>query len=286
MKSKFNIIFVLTALLLGLTVIAQDFQGKAYYFSKTSPDTSGWGNGKMTDTQKKQITDRMRWMFEKTYILTFDRQASIFKEEEVLESPGQKSFGGWWGSFSAGPQYKNIKTQQFVQDQEFFGRQFLITDSLQKLEWKIGSETKQIGQYLCVKATAIKKVDEFDWRSMRYKNPQKKSPNKTSEGSGKTKSVTEDIEVPKTIEVIAWYTPQIPISQGPGDFWGLPGLILEVNADRTTILCSKIVMNPKQESTIEAPFKGRVISRADYNKTVKQKMKEMREMYRGRGGRK
>jgi hypothetical protein len=45
-------------------------------------------------------------------------------------------------------------------------------------------------------------------------------------------------------------------------------------------------MNPEQKNTIEAPQKGRVISRADYNETVKQKMKEMREMYRGRGGRK
>ena len=121
---------------------------------------------------------------------------------------------------------------------------------------------------------------------MRYKNRNKKSTNKTSEGSREKKSVTEDIEIPKAIEVIAWYAPQIPINQGPGEFWGLPGLILEVNADRTTILCSKIVMNPEQKSTIEAPNKGRVISRVDYNKTVKQKMKEMREMYRGRGGRK
>lgn len=286
MNAKYNILLGLVLLLLSSTVMAQDFQGRAYYFSKTSPDTSSWGNGEMTSTQKKQITDRMRWMFEKAYILTFDRQASIFKEEVVLEAPGQKSFGGWWGSFSAGPQYKNIKTQQFVQDQEFFGRQFLISDSLQKIEWKIGTETKKIGQYLCIKATATKKVDEFDWRSMRYKNRQKKSPNKTSEVSGKRKSVTEDIEVPKTIDVIAWYTPQIPINQGPGEFWGLPGLILEVNADQTSILCSKIVMNPEQKNTIEAPQKGRVISRADYNETVKQKMKEMREMYRGRGGRK
>ena len=37
--------------------------------------------------QKKQIADRMRSMFEKTYILNFDREASTYKEEEVLEAP-------------------------------------------------------------------------------------------------------------------------------------------------------------------------------------------------------
>lgn len=286
MRLKYNLAITMLLALISNSILSQDFQGKAYYLSKTTPDMSGWGDGQMTEFQKKQIAERMRGMFEKSYVLNFDRQASIFKEEEVLEAPGQKGFGGWWSSFSSGPQYKNIKTRQFIQDQEFFGRQFLITDTLQKFEWKMGTETKQIGQYLCMKATAIKKVDEFDWRSMRRKKSFEKNRDKSKADSTKAKSVTEDIEVPKTIEVTAWYTPQIPINHGPDEFWGLPGLILEVNADQTSILCSKIVMNPEQKFMIEAPDKGRIISRSDYNETVKLKMKEMREMYRGRGGRK
>ena len=278
----FNRIVLHALLFFSVSVFAQDFQGQAYYISKTNPDLDSWGGQNMSEAQKKQIMDRMRSMFEKTYILTFDKEASIFKEEDVLEAPGQQSFGMWGNSFSAGPQYKNVKTQQFIQDQEFFGRQFLITDSLQKLEWKLGSETKQIGQYLCMKATAIKSVDEFDWRSMRRKNP-KKEEKTTKTDDTKSSAVSDEIEVPKTIEVTAWYTPQIPVNQGPGEFWGLPGLILEVNADRTTILCNKITINPQQKIEIQAPEKGKVISRADYNATVKQKMKEMREMYRGRG---
>ena len=281
-----NIKSTFTSLLLLSTIslLGQDFQGKAYYFSKTTPDMSGWGNGQLTDIQKKQIADRMKGMFEKSYILTFDKEASIFKEEEVLSAPGKGGFGGWWGSFTAGPQYKNLKENKFVQDQEFFGRQFLITDSLQNLQWQISNETKKIGQYLCIKATCIKNVDEFDWRSMRGKKPKKS--NDQSVENKDSKSVTDDIEVPKTINVVAWYTPQIPVSHGPGEFWGLPGLILEVSADQTSILCSKIIINPKEKIEIEAPDKGRVISREDYNATVKLKMKEMREMYGGRGRRK
>ena len=276
-------LLLLMIILVSNHIISQDFQGKAYYFSKTSPDMSGWGNGQMTDAQKKQISDRMKGMFEKSYILTFDKISSIYEEEEVLSAPGKGGFN-WWSSFTAGPQYKNINDNQFVQDQDFYGRQFLITDSLEKLDWKIGNETKQIGKYLCIKATAVKTVDEFDWRSMRGKS--RKSKTESQNKSEKTKSITEDIEIPKTINVVAWYTPQIPISQGPGEFWGLPGLILEVNADRTTILCSKITLNPQDKIKIKAPEKGRVISRDNYNSTVKQKMIEMREMYRGRGSRK
>ena len=276
-------LLLLMIILVSNHIISQDFQGKAYYFSKTTPDMSGWGNGQMTDAQKKQISDRMKGMFEKSYILTFDKISSIYEEEEVLSAPGKGGFN-WWSSFTAGPQYKNINDNQFVQDQDFYGRQFLITDSLEKLDWKIGNETKQIGKYLCIKATAIKTVDEFDWRSMRGKS--RKNKTESQNKSEKTKSITEDIEIPKTINVVAWYTPQIPISQGPGEFWGLPGLILEVNADRTTILCSKLTLNPQDKIKIKAPEKGRVISRDDYNSTVKQKMIEMREMYRGRGSRK
>ena len=276
-------LLMLMIILVSNHIISQDFQGKAYYFSKTSPDMSGWGNGQMTDAQKKQISDRMKGMFEKSYVLTFDKISSIYEEEEVLSAPGKGGFN-WWSSFTAGPQYKNINDNQFVQDQDFYGRQFLITDSLEKLDWKIGNETKQIGKYLCIKATATKTVDEFDWRSMRGKS--RKNKTESQNKSEKTKSITEDIEIPKTINVVAWYTPQIPISQGPGEFWGLPGLILEVNADRTTILCSKITLNPQDKIKIKAPEKGRVISRDDYNSTVKQKMIEMREMYRGRGSRK
>ncbi len=266
----------LIGLMLLLTTFsyAQNFQGKAYYFSKTAVDMDNWGGRQMSEDRKKQIADRMRSMFEKTYVLTFDREASTYKEDEVLEAPGgQGGFGRWGSSFSAGMQYKNIKSQQYLQDQEFFGKQFLISDSLPKLEWTLGTETKQIGQYLCMKATATKIVDEFDWRSMRRK-PRTKDTTATS--------VSQDIEIPKQIEVTAWYTPQIPVSHGPNDFWGLPGLILEVNTDKTIILCSKIIMNPQEKVQIKAPEKGEIVSRKEYNETVKKKMEEMRSMYGGR----
>ena len=92
----------------------------------------------------------------------------------------------------------------------------------------------------------------------------------------------DEIEIPKEIEVIAWYTPQIPVNQGPDDYWGLPGLILEVNAGRTTILCSKIVINPQVKENIQALSKGKEVSRQEYNDIVKQKIEEMRENFGGR----
>ncbi|MFD0964833.1 GLPGLI family protein [Pseudofulvibacter geojedonensis] len=276
-------------LLFSMLISAQDFQGKAIYQSKTSFDFSQMGPRaqQMSEEQKKQMLDRMKPMLEKTYVLTFNKSESVFKEEEKLEAPGQ---GGGWGrmmgkSFSPGKQYKDIKENKWLEKRDFFGKQFLIKEPLKKLDWKLGSETKIIGNYTCYKATAIKEVDEMDWRSMRRRKP-KTSEDKDSlaKDSISNKDPMSEIETPKTIEVTAWYTPQVPVSQGPSKYWGLPGLILEVNADRTTILCTKIVMNPGEKETIEAPSKGKEVTTKEYNDIVKKKMEEMREMYRGRRG--
>ncbi len=49
------------------------------------------------------------------------------------------------------------------------------------------------------------------------------------------------MEKPKQIEVVAWYTPQIPVSNGPGEYWGLPGLILEINAEEQQFYVQKLL---------------------------------------------
>jgi GLPGLI family protein len=284
------------ALLLFLTINlqAQDFQGRATYQTKTSLDMSGWGNGQMSEQQKKQIADRMKSMLEKTYQLIFDRNESTFKEDEKLQAPGSggNRWGGMMSSFTGGPQYKNIKEGLIIQEQDFFGKIFLIKDSLPQLEWKLVGETKQIGQYTCFKATATKPVNELDFMSMRRRNREedtKKEEEKKEGGAptDSTKSKTtvtfDNLEVPKFVEITAWYTPQIPVSTGPGEYHGLPGLILEVTAGRTVMLCTKILMNPQDRAEIIRPDKGKIVNRKAYNEIVKEKMQEMRDMYGGRG---
>ena len=281
-----SITTLLLVVVFTLSSFSQNFQGKAYYQTKTTMDMSQFGGGRqMSPDQMKRIQDRMKSFLEKEYVLTFNRTESIYKEEERLAATGSSGgFGGFASSFTGGPKYKNVKNKELLQDQEFFGKQFLIKDELQPLEWKMGTESKQIGSYTVFKATATKPVTGFDWRSMRRRNNNDK---KTDSSSTKTSdNPMDEIEVPKTIEVVAWYTPQIPVNQGPDDYWGLPGLILEVNADRTTILCTKIVMNPSEKETIKKPEKGEVVTQQEYTDITTEKMEEFRNSRgRGRGGR-
>tara|TARA_B110000093_G_scaffold7569_1_gene7286 strand:- start:3582 stop:3896 length:315 start_codon:yes stop_codon:yes gene_type:complete len=93
--------------------------------------------------------------------------------------------------------------------------------------------------------------------------------------------VDKDIGIPKEIIVTAWYTLQIPVSNGPREYLGLPGLILEINTDRTTILFTEVAINTSGKIDITIPTKGKKITRKKYNETLKLKTKEMREPYRG-----
>ena len=284
-------ISTLILVLLSLTSIAQNISGQAFYESKTTVNTSEIGRKDMDENMRKMIADRMKNYLEKTYILTFNGDESIYIEDEKLE---MESRGGMMnmmmGSFSPGIQYKNLKTNQIIEEREFYGKQFLIKDTLTNLEWTLEKESKQIGQYVVFKATAVKKIDKNDLSMARRRrnDDKEKGIKEDKEGvvvikdSTKVDGPLNEVEVPKEVIVTAWYTPQIPINNGPGEFVGLPGLILELNFYRTTILCSKIILNPKEATAIKAPKKGKVVSRAEYNKIAKEKLEEMRENFRGR----
>ena len=286
-KIIFSFVFITASF---LQLHAQEFQGMAVYESKTSTSdfkTRMAGNKDMTPDMQKMIEERMKTMFEKTFILNFNKSASIYKEEEKLDAPGQS--GGGMRMMSSmmgggGTHYKNVKEKLYTVDKEFMGKEFLVKDSLPKLEWKMESETKLIGGYTCFKATAVRPVSQSDFRNFRAKKEEDKKDAAKKEDATKKTNFMDEFELPKEITITAWYTPEIPVNQGPENYWGLPGLILEVNDGKTIILCSKIVMNAKEKVEIKAPTNGKVISQKEYDETVVKKMKEMQEMNQGRGG--
>jgi GLPGLI family protein len=285
-----------------LKIQAQEFQGMAVYESKTSTSdfkTRMEGNKDMTPDMQKMIEERMKKMFEKTFILNFNKSASIYKEEEKLEAPTQGGGNGGGGMRmmssmmgGGGTNYKNVKQKTYSVDKEFMGKEFLIKDSLPNYAWKMESETKLIGGYTCFKATAVRPVSQSDFRNFRTKKEKKeqKEEVKTDAGAVKEESapkktnLMDDFELPKEVTITAWYSPEIPISQGPENYWGLPGLILEVNDGKTIILCSKIVLNSKEKAEIKESTTGKVISQKEYDETVVKKMEEFRQMNQGKGG--
>ena len=291
--------------------VAQDFQGTATYMSKSTVDMN-FGGRQMPEAQKKMIQERMKSMLEKTFVLNFNRTASTYEEEQKLDAPGAGGPGMRFMGFGGGSgvYYKDIQAQTYTNETDIFGKPFLVEDTLKPLAWTLTAETKQIGQYTCYKATAVKQLDTTMRAAFRGMRPVQRG--ERTAGTGKNSAQAKDgvagvsrdslttaaneksdsetnnslasrIEIPSEVTVTAWYTLDIPISQGPGEYWGLPGLILEVSEGRTAILCSKITINPKEKIAIEAPKKGKKISQKEYQETMAKKALEMSEQFRGRG---
>jgi GLPGLI family protein len=222
------------------------------------------------------IKERMKNNLEKTYEFTFDKTASIYKQEEKIDqSPNGGGGGGMrmmmFGGGASGKYYKNIQSKVTAQENEFSGKFFLVKDSLITYDWKMVQETKMIGNYLCFKATTV--VERPVKREFQFgRGPQNDSDRKEAD-----KKEEEQKNMKEIITVTAWYTLDIPVSNGPGDYWGLPGLILEISDDNTQILCTKIVINPKDKVEISEPSKGKVVSQKAYDEMVVEKTKEMRE---------
>lgn len=259
----------LLILLLPAILLSQDFQGKAYYFSKSTMELGSFG-ATMSEAQKKQIQERLKNRLEKTYILSFNKEASIFKEDYKVDAMSGAT-DTWGKNFTPGDQYKNVKTKELLQKQEFYGKQFLIKDDLLTIDWIMSSETKQIGNYMCFKATASIPTNDLTWYDFSW---DRLNANKKPDSIATSKAVI--VEEVNMTEIIAWYAPQIPISQGPLEYWGLPGLILEVNAGNTTLLCSKLILNSDEKINIKAPEKGKEVSKKEYQEIIASKMQEMR----------
>lgn len=136
----------------------------------------------------------------------------------------------------SGGVYKNYKTNEYLHEADVLGKKFLVTDQLAKYGWNITTDEKTIGLYKVKKATA--KINGED--------------------------------------VTAWYTTDLPIQDGPKDYYGLPGLIIELTAEKKTYQAVKVMTN-KSKLTINKPSKGEKVSKEKYNKILTEKINELKK---------
>ncbi|MEK9609263.1 MAG: GLPGLI family protein [Flavobacteriaceae bacterium] len=263
-----NYLYSIMMLLISISITAQDFQGKAFYTSKTTIDPNFGEN--LPPDRKKRIMERLKANMEKNYELVFDNATSLFYEQKQLDVSGGNGRFNFMSFMSPiqGTLHKQFASNTFTNRVELFGKFFLIKDTLPDRKWVLTGESKTIGKYKAYKATITREVPQEVFQFGRQSNRE-----------------ANDALKMRTVNITAWFTPQIPLGHGPGEYAGLPGLILELNADRTTLLCSKIVMNPKNLPEIEAPTKGTVVTQAEFEDIVTKKTQEMRENWRNRAGR-
>jgi len=250
-------IITIIAVACSTILFAQDFQGVATYKSHRKMNIKE--NDKKNNSKlHKELLAQLKKQYQQEYTLTFSQEESIYKREETLSTPVPSSSGiTIKPSGLSDVLYKNIKENRYIKATTIHGKPFLIKDSIQVKKWELVNETKKIGDYTCNKAI--------------FKE------------TYKTQTITDDGGI-ETIEkervTVAWYTMQIPVNIGPSDYYGLPGLILEINDGDLVLICSRIVINPKDKIKIKEPRKGKEVTQKEFDEISKKKNEEMRELFK------
>ena len=256
--------FTLIAIGLSFGTFAQEFSGKATYFTKRSFKKI---EEKKDSSSKfsEEIFEALQKASEKTYILEFTKNESLYTEEEKLATPVANSASNMSVSVSIststdGKLYKNLQENYSLTESDYLGKTFVITDSLHHSGWELSTETKQIGNYTAYKATKTEKAKQLN----------------TKENTGNL-TIIDSNEL-EDLVYTAWYTPEIPIPNGPEKFGGLPGLILELHTNNMVYLCSEIELNPEKTIQIKAP-KGKKITQEAFDKILEKRFKDGNIIY-------
>lgn len=141
--------------------------------------------------------------------------------------------------------FKSLANNQMVDEREFMTKMFLIKGNTSPYQWKIADGQKQILNYVCMKATYQDSVSQYT----------------------------------------AWFTPQIPISNGPAEFGGLPGMVMqvEINDGERVITATEVITREVDKELLKEPTKGKEVTQEEFREIMREKMEEMKEMQGGPG---
>ena len=260
---------LLFALLVGfsITAMAQMKEGKISYERKVNMHRS------LPDPQMKSMIPEFRT---DKFELIFNESASLYRSVVDDEAPDPFANAGGGGGgirmnfrMPTTTTYTDIAKQTQYEERAFFEKEFLIVDSLKQYKWKLSEETKTIAKQLCKKATTM------------ITAPQQMRVRISRGGENNTDSASNAPKPPKETELVVWYAENIPVSIGPDNYSGLPGVIMEMDVDNGAQVTTAVEVSakyPKKE--LIQPTKGDKMTRAQFQE---QMQKLMQEMQRGGG---
>lgn len=174
------------------------------------------------------------------FTLRFNSNESIFYLNQVMESDISPMAISYAKNIVArGRFYYDKSTDKLLREENIYGNNTLIKNTSSSINnWQLINETKYIGKHLCYKAIRSKS---------------KVGPTKTHQ-----------------FEIIAWYCPEIPLSYGPKEYNGLPGLILELKDTHYTFYASKIKIEKDTSYTIKPLKSKNIITEAEHIERMKE----------------
>ncbi|MBP5999825.1 MAG: GLPGLI family protein [Sediminibacterium sp.] len=251
---------------LATTATAQMKEGKISYERKTNMHRN------IPDPQMKSMIPEFRT---DKFELIFNESASLFRSvvDDEAPDPFANAGGGGGGMrmnfrMPTTTTYTDLAKQTQYEERAFFEKEFLIVDSLKQYKWKLSEETKTIAKQLCKKATTMIVAPQMRMRISRG-------------GENNTDTASNAPIKPRETELVVWYAENIPVSVGPDNYSGLPGVIMEMNLDNGATVTTAVEVSakyPKKE--LVQPSKGEKMTRAQFQE---QMQKLMQDMQRGGG---
>ena len=267
-KLVLGLLIVLTSL--NTSATAQMKEGKISYERKINMHRN------LPDPQMKSMVPEFRT---DKFELIFNESVSLFRSvvDDEAPDPFANAGGGGGGGMRmnfrmpTANTYTDMAKQMQYEERAFFEKEFLIIDSLKQYKWKLSEETKTIAKQLCKKATTMITAPQM----MRMRVSMGRG------GENNTDTTANTPRAPKETELVVWYAENIPVSFGPDNYSGLPGVIMEIDQDNGATVTTAVEVSakyPKKE--LVAPTKGDKMNRVQFQENMQ---KLMQEMQRGGG---
>ncbi|MEY2637145.1 MAG: hypothetical protein RLZZ197_1622 [Bacteroidota bacterium] len=162
-----------------------------------------------------------------------------FNENQSLYAYGEENTEqGWSGRKETFFLTKNFAAEHSTDYIDMLGKTYIVDDTLHTPTWKILNQIKEVAGYICMKA--------------------------------------ETVDTVKNQKITAWFAQDIPVMAGPERYFGLPGLILEldINEGDVTIVASKVEFKKLTNEFNLKKIKGKKISDAEYTKIIADFIKD------------
>lgn len=178
----------------------------------------------LRESDAQRVRNAQKLTGEISFNLYFNSKESFF---EIAQQPvDHRYFSDLFfldDTYSEYSYYTNLETQEYSYSfRNNFKRKTYTLTAEADYEWEIKGDTKVIHGMTVYKAEGI-----------------------THQGD----------------KIEAWFAPEIPVSTGPANFIGLPGLILEFQKDYTKYVARRIEFTDKYNKQIKKVIKGHEIDR-------------------------
>ncbi|HEU5365755.1 MAG TPA: GLPGLI family protein [Hanamia sp.] len=256
-----KIVLISSALMITTLLNAQQKEGKVLYERTIQMHIEVNDNDQLSQMLPKTRTDKFE--------LTFGNNQSLWKHIDDEDNTDELTGGGGMQIKIMTPGQNDVTFCDFnlgkeIEQREVFDKKYIVTDTLQKLNWKLTGETQTIMNHVCQKAIAQKTGKRTE---MNIDN-----------------GVMSKKEVEDTSNIVAWFTSDIPVSAGPEFPGQLPGLILALEMNKGQVVYKAIEISPSVDlARIKKPTKGKQVTPDEFKKEQQKLMEEMQKNNGGRG---